>query len=131
MPELIFNDLKNNIFLVKEGIKKKGKDYGVLKLSKKEVNDLMEAINLISSSGDISPKFSQKLQSYLLPRYTEIYETCYTNKSLPDELSIEFSKENVKEIMVAIKTPSSYGTLGEDALKNLAKLLNNIKWQKA
>jgi len=130
MHELKFNDLKDNRFLVKEGIKKKGKSYGVLNLSKQQINEFMEVINLISSSGDVSPKFSQKLQSYLLPRFTEIYETCYTNKSLPEELSIEISKENVKEIMVAIKTPSRYGTLGKDTLSGLANILNNIKWHK-
>ena len=35
MHELKFNDLKDNTFLIKEEFKKKGKNYGVLILSKK------------------------------------------------------------------------------------------------
>jgi hypothetical protein len=128
MRELRFNDLKDNTFLIKEEFKKKGKHYGVLILSKKVIDEFMEVINLLSSSGEISPKFSQKLQSYLLPRFTEIFKTYHTNKSLPEDLGIEFSKEDVKEIMVAIKTPSRYGTLGKETLENLVKILKSIKW---
>lgn len=130
MHELKYNDLIDNIFLIKKGIKKKGKEYGIVKISKSQINGLMESINLLSSSGMISAKFSQKLESYLHPRYSEIYETCFTNKSLPEEVGVEISRENVKEIIVALEMPSIYRVLEMYDLKNLTKILNNIEWQK-
>jgi len=130
MHELKYNDLKDNVFLIKKGIKKKGKEYGIVHISKNQINGLMESIDLLSSSGNISAKFSQKLESYLHPRYSEIYETCFTDKSLPEEVGLEFSKENVKEILISLDMPSIYRALEKIDFKNVIDLLKNINWQK-
>ncbi|MFX1349263.1 MAG: hypothetical protein ACFE92_11360 [Promethearchaeota archaeon] len=94
-----YNKLENNIIYIKENFKKKGKEYGIMKLNKRQINALVECIDLQSVSPLISPKFSQRIEQFLLPRIDEISSIIYSLKPFPEELGIEISKENYTDIL--------------------------------
>ncbi|MFX1357375.1 MAG: hypothetical protein ACFFA8_08800 [Promethearchaeota archaeon] len=99
--ELDYNIFRDNTFFLKDEYKKKGKEYGILKLNKKQINSLTEAIDLMSVA-PLSPKFSEKVERFLFPRFNEINAILYKEKTLPDDLGIELSKENHKDITQAL-----------------------------
>lgn len=94
-----YNKLENNIIYIKENFKKKGKEYGIVKLNKRQINALAESIDLQSVSPSVSPKFSQRIEQFLLPRIYEVSRIIYLLKPFPDELGIEISKENYTDIL--------------------------------
>jgi len=100
--EFSYNVLRDNVFYLKDEYKKKGKEYGILNLNKKQINSLTEAIDLMSVA-PVSPKFSEKVERFLFPRFNEINAILYKEKTLPDILGIELSKENHKDIVQALK----------------------------
>ncbi|MFW9937205.1 MAG: hypothetical protein ACFFD5_06115 [Candidatus Thorarchaeota archaeon] len=99
--ELDYNIFRDNTFFLKDEYKKKGKEFGILKLNKKQINSLTEAIDLMSVA-PVSPKFSEKIERFLFPRFNEINAILYKEKTLPDNLGIELSKENHKDITQAL-----------------------------
>ncbi|NHJ20219.1 MAG: hypothetical protein EAX91_04685 [Candidatus Lokiarchaeota archaeon] len=94
-----YNDLEGAVLKVKLNLKKKGNEYGILNISTSQIKKLAEIINLMTSSPQTKPEFSQKIEKYLSPRFNEILGIIYVNKTLPDQIGIEFSKENQKEIL--------------------------------
>ncbi|MFX1375082.1 MAG: hypothetical protein ACFFA0_04665 [Promethearchaeota archaeon] len=58
--ECNYNSLENNVFCIRNELKKKSKEYGILKLDKIQINVLVESLDLMSVSPLISPTFSQK-----------------------------------------------------------------------
>jgi len=94
-----YNKLENDVIYIKENFKKKGKEYGIVKLNKKQINVLAESIDLQSVSPLVSPKFSMRIEEFLLPRIDEINGMIYTLKPFPDEMGIEMSKENHTDIL--------------------------------
>ena len=98
--------LKNNIFYIKNESKQKGKEYGIATLSVKEINALAECMDLQSVASTASPKFSKRIEEFLLPRYDEIIRIVYTIRPLPNEFGIEFSKENLDDIIKSLRSSS-------------------------
>jgi len=90
--EFEYCHLENNAFFIKNNFKKKGREYGIGILNIKQINGLAECIDLLSVAPLVSPKFSRRIETFLLPRIDEIIRIIYTIKPLPDELEIEFSK---------------------------------------
>ena len=104
-----------------EQFKKKGKEYGVIKLLKNNVHILTETIDLMSVSPSISLKFSKRIEEYLSSRFQEISGLLYEVKSLPDIVGIELSKENYNDILEGFKFPNVASTI-----KNKNYPLNDI-----
>ncbi len=98
-----YNKLENNVFYIKEDFKKKGKEYGIVKLNKRQFNALVECIDLQSVAPLVSPRFSQRIEHFLIPRIDEISRILYALKPFPDELGIEMSKENCNDILKGLK----------------------------
>ncbi|MFX1297147.1 MAG: hypothetical protein ACFFD2_20125 [Promethearchaeota archaeon] len=101
MVDYIYNQIEGDVILIEKTYKIKGKEYGIIKLNKKQIYIITESIDLISASS-ISPKFSETIEKYLFPRFNEINKILYTEKSLPDIVGIEISKENQKEIIYGL-----------------------------
>ena len=99
MRDYKYNILKDDIFYVKEDFKIKGKEYGIAKLNNNQINILTESIDLMSVSPSTSVKFSKRIEDFLDPRFQEIIGASYTNKTLPDIIGIELSKENHKDLL--------------------------------
>lgn len=106
MREYKYNILKDNTFYVKDEYKKKGKEYGIAKLSKNQINILTESIDLISVAPLVSVKFSKRIEEFLNPRFQELTGALYENKTLPDIIGIEFSKDNLKDLLNGLKFPN-------------------------
>ncbi|MFX1324579.1 MAG: hypothetical protein ACFE8N_06465 [Promethearchaeota archaeon] len=106
IEEYKYNHLEDNVFYITNELKRKGKEYGILRLNKKQINTLIISLDLMAVSPQISPFFSQKLENFISPRFLEINEIIFALKSLPDVLGIEFSKENQKEIIKAFDLPN-------------------------
>jgi hypothetical protein len=94
-----FSDLKDNIIRIKPHLKKKGKSYGLLTMPKAEIKLLGDLVNLMASSPDITPKFREEVEQYLFPRLNEIMGIIMMNKTLPEQISIEISKEDQKRFL--------------------------------
>lgn len=94
-----FSDLKDNIIRIKPHLKKKGKNYGLLTMPKAEIKLLGDLVNLMASSPDITPKFREEVEQYLFPRLNEIMGIIMMNKTLPEQISIEISKEDQKRFL--------------------------------
>ena len=125
--EYEYNELENMVIKVKSKYRK-GKEYGIIILSKADVLNLLTVIDLISSAAEANPKFSEKIESYLHPRFEEIIAIVSTNKDLSDNINIEISKDNLKDLIKGFEFTSvitqmkvnkiSYDTI----LKNLKDL---------
>ncbi|MFX1377715.1 MAG: hypothetical protein ACFFA4_01355 [Promethearchaeota archaeon] len=98
---------ENNVIFIKNNFKKKGKEYGIVTLSIKQINALAECIDLQSVAPMVSPKFSYRIETFLLPRFEEITRIIYTLKPQPLELGIEISKENLNDILKGL----NFGTV--------------------
>lgn len=98
MPDYIYNTIEGDTIYIKQALKKKGKEYGIIKLNKNQIYALTESIDLMSVN-PISPKFSEIIEKYLFPRFNEINEILYSEKSLPDTVNVEITKENRKELI--------------------------------
>lgn len=130
--EFEYNEFKDNIIYVKKRNKKKGSEYGVVTLSKDQVELLLQSIELMTSSPDIKPNFSQRIEVYLHPRFTEITEMIYSNKSLENEVKIEMDKNNQKELIKSFDLTSVVGLLQNKIheLEELKKILKNMVFTK-
>jgi hypothetical protein len=106
MREYEYNILKDDIFYIKDEYKKKGKEYGIAKLSKNQIQILTEIIDLISVAPLLSIKFSKTIEEFLHPRFQELTGALYANKALPDLIGIEFSKDNYKDLLSGLKFPN-------------------------
>lgn len=125
--EYEYNELENMVIKVKSKYRK-GKEYGIIILSKADVLNLLAVIDLISSAAETNPKFSEKIESYLHPRFEEIMAIVSTNKDLSDNVNIEISRDNLKDLIKGFEFTSvitqmkvnkiSYDTI----LKNLKDL---------
>lgn len=130
--EYQFNQLKGDIIVLKGEYKKKGKEYGIARITKKQISAFVEAIDLISVSPSISSKFSEKVEKFLFPRFMELNNIIYSEKSLPSEINIEFSKENQKDLIDALEFPSVMIGLEERgySTKELKEALKKISFYK-
>jgi hypothetical protein len=129
--ELDYNIFRENTFFLRDKYKKKGKDYGIINLNKKQINSLAEAIDLMSVA-PISPKFSEKIELFILPRFNEINEFLYSEKTLSDILGIEISKENHKDIIKALTFHNVITGLEDRgySIDQLSAALKDIKFLK-
>ncbi|MFX1600545.1 MAG: hypothetical protein ACFFB6_08110 [Promethearchaeota archaeon] len=124
--------LENDVFYIKSNYKKKGKEYGIVTLNVNQINALAEAIDLQSVSPLLSPKFSQRIETFLLPRFDEIIRILYTLKPLPNELGIEISKENLNDILKGLKSGNVITGLKDKSysVEELNALLKKAKFEK-
>ena len=106
MREYKYNTLKDNTFYVKDDYKKKGKEYGIAQLNKNHINILTESIDLMSVSPLVSVKFSKRIEEFLNSRFQELTGALYQNKTLPDIIGIEMSKETHKDLLDGLKLPN-------------------------
>lgn len=119
-----YNIVENKIIYIKEEYKKKGKEYGFMELNKNLSSFLVEAIDIMSVSSNISPKFSEKVEKYLMPRFSEVNEIIFGEKELTTQFRVEISRENQKDILNALVLPTVI--TGLEKRGNLLKELNNI-----
>jgi len=124
-----YNILDGDMIRIKEGIKEKKKDYGFITLPKNQISILVDSINLMSSSPNISSKFSQKIESYLIPRFNEILGIISMNKDIPDQIKIEMSKENQKEMIkgLGLTTVIAHLKSKRSSYEGLINSLKDIK----
>jgi len=127
-----YNKLENNVIYIKENFKKKGKEYGIVKFNKRQFDALAESINLQSVSPSVSPKFSQRIEKFLLPRIEEVNRIMYSLQPFPDELGIEISKENYTDILEGLTFGNVISGLKDRnySAEELKKTLKKIKFDK-
>jgi hypothetical protein len=127
-----YNEIEGNVIKIKKDFKKKGKEYGIFTISKAHVKVLVDAFDLMSTSPSISPKFSEKFENYLHPRFNEILGIVTMSKTLPEQISIEMSKENQKEVLNGFTLPSvsSKLRLGKVDFESLVKSIKEMKMVK-
>ncbi|MEJ2294568.1 MAG: hypothetical protein P8Y23_07330 [Candidatus Lokiarchaeota archaeon] len=127
-----YNIVENGIIYIKEDYKKKGKEYGFIELNKNLSSFLVEIIDLMSVSPNISPKFSEKVEKYLMPRYSEVNEIVYAGKELATQFKVEISKENQKDILNALTLPTVITGLGKkgNLLKELSSIMKKVGFSK-
>lgn len=132
MREYKYNTLKDNTFYVKDEYKKKGKEFGIAKLNKNQINILTESINLISCAPLLTVKFSKRIEEFLSPRFQELTGALYENKTLTDIIGIEFSKDDHKDLLDGLKYPNVITTLKSKKypLDDLIAKLTDIKFTK-
>jgi len=126
VKEYEYNILDGDIIRIKEGIKEKKKDYGFISLPKGQVTILVDSINLMSSSPNISSKFSAKIGPYLVPRFNEILGIISMNEALPDMLNIEMSKKTQKEMIKGLSLPTVVAHLKSKG-SDYGSLIGNLK----
>jgi hypothetical protein len=130
--EFKFCLLDNNVIYIRSNFKKKGKEYGIITLNVKQINALAECIDLQSVAPLLTPKFSQRLEKFLLPRFDEIIRILYSIKPPPNELGIEISKENLNDILKGLKFANVITGLKNKghSVEELTLLLKKVKFEK-
>jgi len=127
-----YNSLEKDTIYIKEKYKKKGKEYGFVELDKSLISILVKSIDLMSVSPSISAKFSEKIEKFIMPRYTEINEILYIEKESPTIIKVEISKENQKEMLNAFTVPNVITGMQKErnSLKELINRLKSVKFFK-
>jgi hypothetical protein len=127
-----YNVVKEDTIYISNEFKKKGKQYGIITLNKKQINALAECIDLISVSPLISTKFSQRIEMFLLPRFNELIGIIYSDKSLPSEIGIEISKENNEDVIKGFDSMNVVVGLRDKgySVEDLKNYLKKIKYYK-
>jgi len=130
--ELEYNSLKGDIFFIKAEYKVKGKEYGIIRVNKNQIIALAESIDLMSVAPSISPKFSKRIEKFILPRFMELNYTVYDKNFLIQDIGIEISKENQKDIIEALDYSSVINSLEEKgySIVELKNILKNLKMHK-
>jgi hypothetical protein len=127
-----YNIVKENIIYIKNEFKKKGNEYGIVTLNKKQIDALAESIDLMSVSPNLSPKFSVRIEKFLIPRFNELTHILYSDKSLPPEIGIEISKENNEDIIKGFEGMNVQIGLKKKgySLEDLKNALKKVKYTK-
>jgi hypothetical protein len=130
--EFEYNSLKGDTFFIKDEYKEKGKEYGIIRVSKNQIIALTESIDLMSVAPSISPKFSKRIERFILPRFMELNYTIYDKDFLLQDIGIEISKENQKDMIEALDYPNVIVTLENKgySIKELKIILKIIKMHK-
>ena len=130
--EFEYNSLKGDTFFIKDEYKEKRKEYGIIRVSKNQIVALAESIDLMSVAPSISPKFSKRIEKFILPRFMELNYIIYDKDFLLQDIGIEISKENQKDMIEALDYPNVIITLESKgySIKELKNILKNIKMHK-
>lgn len=130
--EYEYNIVKDGIIFIKDEFKKKGKEYGIVNLDRNQIFALAESIDLQSVAPLVSPKFSERIEKFLLPRFNEINEILYTDKTLPSKINVEMSKENYNDIIKGLDFGNVFTVLREKgySVEELRNSLKKIKFSK-
>jgi hypothetical protein len=129
-----FNFIKENIIYISNEFKKKGKEFGIVTLDTNQIDALAESLDLMSVSPEISPKFSERIEKFLLPRFEELTQIIYSNKTLPSEVGIEISKENNVDIIIGlgfsnVQTGLKKKGYSSGELKNILRKVKFIRYK--
>jgi hypothetical protein len=127
-----FSDLKDNIIRIKLELKKKGKEYGLITMPKEDIKILGDVVHLMASSPDIAPKFRERVGQYLFPKLNEIMGIIAMNKTLPEQISVEFSKADQKAVLKGFKFSSIIAHLALNKInyQEIVRKLKEIKMEK-
>ena len=115
--EYEYNELENMVIKVKSKYRK-GKEYGIIILSKADVLNLLAVIDLISSAAETNPKFSEKIMAIVS-----------TNKDLSDNVNIEISRDNLKDLIKGFEFSSVIAQIRNNNIKRdtILKSLKDLK----
>ena len=127
-----FSDLKENVIRIKLDLKKKGKEYGLITMPKEDIKILGDLVNLMASSPDITPKFRGRVEQYLFPKLNEIMGIIAVNKTLPEQIIVEFSKDDQKAILKGFDFDSILAHLASKKInyQEIVRKLKGIKMEK-
>ncbi|MFX1456390.1 MAG: hypothetical protein ACFFDB_13530 [Promethearchaeota archaeon] len=130
--DYVYNIVKDGIIFIKDEFKKKGKEYGIVSLDRNQIFALAESIDLQSVAPLVSPKFSERIEKFLLPRFNEINEILYTDKTLPSKINVEMSRENYNDIIKGLNFGNVFTVLREKgySVEELRSSLRKIKFSK-
>jgi len=85
-----YNFIKESIIYISNEFKKKGQEYGIITLNTNQIDILVESLDLMSVSPEVSFKFSERIEKFLVPRFNEVTQIIYSNKTLPSVCRAEF-----------------------------------------
>ena len=127
-----FSDLKDNIIRIKLDLKKKGKEYGLITMPKEDIQILGDIVHLMASSPDITSNFRERVGQYLFPKLNEIMGIIAMNKTLPEQISVEFSKDDQKAILKGFDFNSILTHLASKKInyQEIVRKLKEIKMEK-
>ncbi|UCC18831.1 MAG: hypothetical protein JSV62_12075 [Promethearchaeota archaeon] len=130
--EYKYNFIEENRVLIRDDYKIKGKEYVIINLNKKQINALTECTDLLSVAPLVSPKFSNRIEKFLMPRFDELTKIIYSIKTLPDELQVEISKENHDDLIKSFSLVSVRAGLEDRgySIEDLKKALGKVKYYK-
>lgn len=130
--EYKFNLLKEGRIFIRDEFKKKGKEYEIVNLGKKHFFALAASIDLQSVAPLVSPKFSVRIEKFLIPLFNEIVEILFTDKTLTSELKVDLSKKNYNDIIKGLDFVSVITGLREKghSVEELRTLLRKVKFSK-
>lgn len=130
--EFEYNSIKGDTIFIKDQYKEKGKEYGIIRVNRRQITALAESIDLMSVTPSISPKFSKRIESFILPRFMELNYIIFDEKFLFQDIGIEISKENQKDIIDALNYPNVVVGLKNKRynINELREILKNIKFYK-
>jgi hypothetical protein len=103
---LEYNIFKGNIFSLKDNIKIKGMHYGLARISKKQLKGLIECVDLLAAAYPIPRDLRERLENRILPRFYEINDLISNEKKLSNELGIEFSVLDQKDLLYGLDSTS-------------------------
>lgn len=130
VKNLNYNYYEGDIFFIKKDQKIEGMKYAVVRMNKQQIKGIVECVDLTVAAYPIPRNLRERLENILLPRLYEINDVLNADKSLPNNLGIEFSKLNQEDILYGLDSTSIQKLLKERNYKpeQLKKLVNNINF---
>jgi hypothetical protein len=127
-----YNFVKESIIYINNEFKKKGQEYGIITLNINQIDILADSLDLMSVSPEISFKFSERIERFLIPRFNELTQIIYSNKSYSSEIGIEVSKENINDIIIGFGFSNVKLGIRDKGYSSgdLVKVLKRVKFTK-
>ncbi len=104
--DLKFNYFEGDIFFIKKEQKISGMKYGVVRLNKNHLKGIIENVDLTAAAYPIPRNLRERLENRILPRFYEISDILDSVKLIQEELGIEISELNQKDILYGLESSS-------------------------
>jgi hypothetical protein len=118
IDKLYFNNYREGTFFIRDEHKISGMTYGFIILGRKEINGFTECIDLLKSAYPIPQDLRERVEKRLLPRFYEIQDFITHQSSLQEEIKVEISKINHKDILYGLESSAICKLLEQKGFKS-------------
>lgn len=116
---LEFSHYEGDIFFILNEKKESELKYGVIRLTLKNLQGILESITLTSYGRPIPLHLQENLNTHILTRFQEILKYIEEEESFPEKFGIEISNLNQEDLLYKLNIPKVKRLLRERGFRPL------------